>query len=92
MQLYRYFVSQSSEFCRHNSLYSSQRELIVVSVYFSLSTQSGNFWIHTYIIRIKGEKMQPYEHLDLLIFIPIVHFYQILLINVMCFFRDLVLC
>jgi hypothetical protein len=27
---------------------ASQRVFIVVSVYISLSTQSGNFWIHTH--------------------------------------------
>jgi hypothetical protein len=40
----RYFVSQSSEFCSHNSCIASQRVYIVV-VYFVM-TQSGNFWIH----------------------------------------------
>jgi hypothetical protein len=44
MQFYRYFVSQSSEFCRHNLCVASQRVFIVV-VYFVM-TQSGNFWIH----------------------------------------------
>jgi len=38
--LYRYFVSQSSEFCRHNPLCCFS-----TSVYFVM-TQSGNFWIH----------------------------------------------
>jgi len=38
------FVSQSSEFCSHYTLYCSQRVFIVV-VYFVMS-QSGDFWIH----------------------------------------------
>jgi hypothetical protein len=38
VQLYRYFVSQHSEFCHHNPLYCL--------LFISLSTQSGNFWIH----------------------------------------------
>jgi hypothetical protein len=45
VQLYLYFVSQSSEFCRHNHLCCSQRAFIAVSIYFVM-TQSGNFWIH----------------------------------------------
>jgi hypothetical protein len=48
MQLYRYFVSQSSEFCRHNPLCCFSTSVYFVSVYF-LVTQSGNFWIHTAI-------------------------------------------
>jgi hypothetical protein len=43
-KLYRYFVSQSNEFCRHITLcVASQRVFIVIS----LSTQSGNFWLHS---------------------------------------------
>jgi hypothetical protein len=39
-------MSQSSEFCRHNSFcVASQRVFIVVSIYFVM-IQSGNFWIH----------------------------------------------
>jgi hypothetical protein len=45
VQLYNHFVSQYSEFCRHNPFVASQRLFIVVSVYFVM-TQSGNFWIH----------------------------------------------
>jgi hypothetical protein len=45
MQLYHYFVSQSSEFFRHNPLCCSQRAFVVVIVYFVM-TQSGNFLIH----------------------------------------------
>jgi len=43
VQFYLYFVSQSSEFCRHSLLCCFS-----ISVYFfiSLPTQSGNFWIH----------------------------------------------
>jgi hypothetical protein len=37
VQLYRYFVSQSSEFCRHNRLYCSQRVFIIV-VYFVIDS------------------------------------------------------
>jgi hypothetical protein len=35
--LYRYFVSQSSEFCRHNLCVTSQRVFIVV-VYFVIDS------------------------------------------------------
>jgi hypothetical protein len=50
VQLYRYFVSQSSEFCHNNPLCCSSASVcIVVSVYISLSTQSGNFWVHSLI-------------------------------------------
>jgi len=43
VQLYRYFESQSSEFCRHKPLcYFSTG---VYCCYFVM-TQSGNFWIH----------------------------------------------
>jgi hypothetical protein len=54
MQLYRYFVSQSSKFCRHNPLCwfsTSACCCSVVTVYF-VTTQSGNFWIHPHIISI----------------------------------------
>jgi len=48
VQLYRYSVNQSSEFCSHNPLccFSSVRCL------FSLSTQSGNFWMHPSMILV----------------------------------------
>jgi hypothetical protein len=42
VQLYRYFVSQSSEFCRHNPLCCFSTCLLFIS----LSTQSENFWMH----------------------------------------------
>jgi hypothetical protein len=45
MQLYRYFVSQSSEVCRHNPCVASEQVFIAVSIYF-IMTQSGNFWIY----------------------------------------------
>jgi len=47
VQLYRYFVSQSSEFFRHNPL-----RCFLTNVYgcCSLSTQSGNFLIRLRII------------------------------------------
>jgi hypothetical protein len=39
VQLYRYFVSQSNEFCRHKTLCAaSQQVLIVVSVYFVIDS------------------------------------------------------
>jgi len=44
MQLYRYFVSQRSEFCRHDPLVLLLNECLLL--FISLSTQSGNFWIH----------------------------------------------
>jgi hypothetical protein len=44
VQLYRYFVSQSSEFCRHNSLCCFSTS--VYCCYYFVKTQSGNFWIH----------------------------------------------
>jgi hypothetical protein len=45
VQLYRYFVSQYSEFCRHNPLLFLIECLLL---FISLSTQSGNFWLHPY--------------------------------------------
>jgi len=41
MQLYRSFVSQSTEFCRHNLLCCFSMSVLFIS----LSTQSENFWI-----------------------------------------------
>jgi hypothetical protein len=46
VQLYRYFVSQSSEFCRHNPFVLFLNECLLLLRYISLSTQSGNFLIH----------------------------------------------
>jgi hypothetical protein len=43
VQLYRYFVSQSSEFCRHNPLCSFSASVYCCKLVW---TQSGNFWIH----------------------------------------------
>jgi len=40
------FVSQSSEFCTMTLCVASQRVFIVGLLFISLSTQSGNFWIH----------------------------------------------
>jgi hypothetical protein len=42
MQLYRYFVSQSSEFCRHNSLCCFWTSVCCCLFRYD----SGNFWIH----------------------------------------------
>jgi hypothetical protein len=46
VQLYRYFMSQSSEFCHHNRLCCFSTSVYMLWAYISLSTQSGNFWIH----------------------------------------------
>jgi hypothetical protein len=46
MQLSRYFVSQSSEFCRHNPLCCFSTSVYLLLLFISLSTQSGNFLIH----------------------------------------------
>jgi hypothetical protein len=43
VQLYRYFVSQSSEFCLHNPLLCFSTSVCCCS---SVMTLSGNFWIH----------------------------------------------
>jgi hypothetical protein len=43
VQLYRYFVNQSSVFCRHNPLKETATSNTKSK---SLSTQSENFWIH----------------------------------------------
>jgi len=51
--LYRYSVSQSSEFCRHNPLCCfSMSVLFFLLLFISLSTQSGNFWIHPRMMAI----------------------------------------
>jgi hypothetical protein len=48
VHLYRRSVSQSSEFAAINLCVASQRVFIVTVVaVISLSTQSGNFWIHS---------------------------------------------
>jgi len=44
MQLYRYFVSQSSEFCRHNPFCCFSTS-VYCCCYFVM-TQSRNFWIY----------------------------------------------
>jgi hypothetical protein len=55
MQLYRCFISQSSEFyCRS---IASQRVFIVVSVYFVM-TQSGNFWIYICGVLLGAQKQR----------------------------------
>jgi hypothetical protein len=46
MQFYCYFVSQSSEFCHHNPLCCFSTSVYCRLFFISLSTQSGNFWIH----------------------------------------------
>jgi len=45
VQLYRHFVSESSEFYRRNLCVASQRVILKVSLYLVM-TKSGNFWIH----------------------------------------------
>jgi hypothetical protein len=45
VHLYRYFMSQSSEFCRHNPLCCFSTSVYCCFL-ISLSTQSGNFWIY----------------------------------------------
>jgi hypothetical protein len=44
MQLYSYFVSQFSEFYRHNPFLLLLNECLFL--FISLSTQSENFWIY----------------------------------------------
>jgi hypothetical protein len=46
MQFYHCFVSQYSEFCRHNPFCCFSTSLLLL--FTLLSTQSGNFWIHVY--------------------------------------------
>jgi len=50
VQLYRYFMSQSSELCRHNPLCCFSTSfiiiIIIIIIIYYLSTQSTNFWIH----------------------------------------------
>jgi hypothetical protein len=48
VQFYRYFVSQSSEFCRHYPL----NECLLL-LFISLSIQSGNFWIHPPMLSVR---------------------------------------
>jgi hypothetical protein len=43
--VYRYFMSQSSEFCRRNPLYCFSTSVYCCKAFISVSTQSGNFWI-----------------------------------------------
>jgi hypothetical protein len=50
VQLYRYYVSQSGEFCRHNPLCCFSTSVYCCKRIFSLSTQSGNFWIYPRIL------------------------------------------
>jgi hypothetical protein len=54
VQLYRYFVSQSSEFCCHNPLCCFSTSVIV---YFVM-TQSGNFKIHPRISMCNSSRNQ----------------------------------
>jgi hypothetical protein len=49
VQLYHYFVRQSSEFVTITLCVVSQ-ECSLLMLYISLSTQSGNFWIHPRIV------------------------------------------
>jgi hypothetical protein len=55
VQLYRYFVSQSSAFCCHNPLCCFS-----TNVYCCLSPQSGNFWIHPRIFNHKVYRINRY--------------------------------
>jgi hypothetical protein len=48
VQLYRYFVSHSSEFCRHGPLCCFSTSVYCCLLFIS-STQSGNFWIYPHI-------------------------------------------
>jgi hypothetical protein len=65
-ELYRYFVSQSSEFCRHNPLCCFSTSVYYCKPIFFLSTQSGNFWIHLrkYIIQYPIHLTCQVSHLD----------------------------
>jgi hypothetical protein len=45
VQLYRYFVSQSSEFCCHKPFVLFLNECLLL-LFISSSAQSGNFWLH----------------------------------------------
>jgi len=58
MQLYRYFVSQSSEFCRHNPLCCSQLVFIVVSVYFVIDSVRKRLDTRSYYLRYEAETME----------------------------------
>jgi hypothetical protein len=55
VQLYRYFVSQFSDFCRIKLGAASQRVFIVVVFYFFM-TQSGNIWIHPRMFFLCGDQ------------------------------------
>jgi hypothetical protein len=46
IQLCRYFVSQSIEFCNHNPLCCFSVSVFLVVVVYFVMTQSANFWIH----------------------------------------------
>jgi len=48
MQLYRYFVSQSREFCRHNTFVAYQRVYIVV-VHFIIDSVPKIMYTPSYI-------------------------------------------
>jgi hypothetical protein len=48
-------VSQSSEFCRYNLLCFLLNECLLLLLFVSLLTQSGNFWIHPRIGLMNGE-------------------------------------
>jgi hypothetical protein len=62
VQLYRPFVSQSNEFCCYNPLCCFSTRLLLL--FISLSTQSGNFWIHPLIDRvIKTRRMKWAGHM-----------------------------
>jgi len=52
VQLYRYFMSQTIEFCRHNPLCCFSTSVYFCKPIISLSAQSGNFWIHPRIMSL----------------------------------------
>jgi hypothetical protein len=73
VQLYRYFVSQSGEFATITLCVASQQVVVVVVVAaaaISLSTQSGNFWIHFYITVFTAQLMNLLVYVLLLGFQP----------------------
>jgi hypothetical protein len=45
VHFYRYFLSQSSDFCRHNPLFCFSTSVLSLFL-ISLTTQSGKFWIY----------------------------------------------
>jgi hypothetical protein len=58
VQLYRYSVSQSSEFCCHNPLCCFSTVFIVVNIYFVF-----NFWLHPRITSVVETESLPISNL-----------------------------